>query len=88
MFPKLKTEVDRNRSSSATAVETEYTTDPADTEESEQEEEKETLKKKDFNCTQPLTLTEKLKESLSSLELDFTGFRELMLTRLTELGNI
>ena len=66
----------------------EDTTDLADTEESEQEEEREPPEKKNPNYTHPSTLTEKLRESLSSLELDFTEFKELILTRLTELNNI
>ncbi|XP_067427114.1 uncharacterized protein [Thunnus thynnus] len=85
MFHQLKTEVDINRSSSV--MDPEDTINPADTEESEQEEEREP-EQKDPNCTHPSTLTEKLRESLSSLELDYTEFRELILTRLTELNNI
>ncbi|XP_042248365.1 uncharacterized protein LOC121883975 [Thunnus maccoyii] len=85
MFHQLKTEVDINRSSSV--MDPEDTINPADTEESEQEEEREP-EQKDPNCTHPSTLTEKLRESLSSLDLDYTEFRELILTRLTELNNI
>lgn len=89
MFHQLKAEVDKNRSNSAT--DSEDPTDRADTEESEQEEEEEERKpteKKDPDYTPPSALTENLRESLSSLELDFTEFRELILTRLTELNNI
>lgn len=85
MFHQLKAEVDRNRSSSA--MDPEGTTNPADTAESEQEEEREPQEKKDPDYTHPSTLTKKLRESLSSLELDFSEFKEL-LTRITELNNI